>query len=57
MREGPSTSTSSVRPTKRWARSERPALHDLDEPLQPLHLDLVRHLVGSSAASVPRRGE
>ena len=36
VRDGPSTSTSSVRPTKRCARSRGAALDDLDEPLHPL---------------------
>ena len=35
----------------------RAPLDDLDEPLHPLDLDLVRDLVGNVAASVPRRGE
>ena len=32
-------------------------LHDLDEALEPLVLDLVGDLVGQLAASVPWRGE
>ena len=35
----------------------RPPLHHLDQSLQALDLELVRHLIGQPAASVPRRGE
>ena len=40
---GPSTRTSTVRPTKRCARSRALSLNELHQPLHPLHLDLVRH--------------
>ena len=46
MRDGPSTSTSSTRPTRAAFRSRAIRCVTLDEPLHPLDLHLVRHLVG-----------
>ena len=42
VREGPSTSTSSVAPDEPLRALAGAALDDLDEPLHPLDLDLVR---------------
>ena len=54
---GALTSTLSVRPTNRCARSRAP-LDGLDQTLHPLDRDLVRDEASASdAASVPRRGE
>ena len=50
MRDGPSTSTSIVRPTNRCERSARDPLHGLHEALHALALDAVRDL------PVERRG-
>ena len=45
VRLGPSTSTSMVRPTKRWARSRARRWTTLDEPLHALDLDRLRDLL------------
>ena len=57
VRDGPSTSTSIVRPTKRCARSGALPLDGLDEPLHPLALDRVRQLVRAvrRLGAAPRR--
>ena len=46
VRDGPSTSTSSVRPDEPLGALAGAALDDLDEALHRSHLDLVRRLVG-----------
>ena len=46
VRLGPSTSTSSTRPTRSAFRSAAMPLHELDEPLDAVALDLVRDLLG-----------
>ena len=45
VRLGPSTSTSSTRPTRSCVALGREPLHELDEPLDPVALDLVRDLI------------
>ena len=46
VRLAPSTSTSSTRADALGVPLGRDPLHDVDEPLEPLVLDLVRHLLG-----------
>ena len=56
VRLGPSTSTSSTRPTRSAFRARGDPLNDLDESLDPLRLHLLGTWSGIDAASVPLRG-
>ena len=57
MRLAPSTSTSSTAADALGVPLGRDPLHDVDQPLEPLVLDLLRHLVWhlGRLRAVPRR--